>query len=181
MAIYSLAISSIVVLLLTAPAVIDCQWNFAPQPAGHFNSPRDHNLGGSAAYQGEKNSFTIGAHSSAHPSGAKTQAFNGAFATTNNDGSNFQIRGGVQDSSFGPGYKQRTESLGGSYTTPGGINFDVQHNQMKDTFGNKMKSDQVGISHTFRSGLNVNAGYSQSRDNNGHKNEGIGVTVKFPF
>ena len=112
---------------------------------------KGHNLGGSVAYQGEKNSFMIGAHSSVYSSGAKSQTFNGAYSTKNNDGSNFQIRGKVQVSNLGHSYKQRTKSLGGSYTTPGGINFDIRHNQKKDTFGNKMKS------HAFRSGLKINA------------------------
>lgn len=180
MAVYAQISFSSIVLLLLVPA-IDCQWSFAPQSSGHFNSHRDHNLGGSATYQGDKNSFTLGAHSSAHPRGPETQAFNGAFSTLNNDGSKFQIRGGVQDTNYGPGYRQHTDTLGGSYTSPSGVNFDVQHSQMRDNFGNKHQTDQVGISHTFRSGLNVNAGYSQSRDNNGHKQEGIGATFKFPF
>ena len=180
MAMYTLATSMTIALLLLVPA-IDCQWSFAPQSSGHFNSHKDHNLGGSVAYQGEKNSFTIGTHSSAHPSGPETQAFHGAYSTVNKDGSNFQIHGGIQDTNFGPGYKQHTDSLGGSYTSPSGIKFDIQHSQMKDNFGNKQETDQIGISHTFRSGLNVNAGYSQSRDNNGHKHEGVGATFKFPF
>ena len=112
---------------------------------------KGHNLGGSVAYQGEKNSFMIGAHSSVYSSGAKTLTFNGAYSTKNNDGSNFQIRGKVQVLSLGHSYKQHTKSLGGSYTTPGGKNFDIRHNQKKNTFGNKMKS------HAFRSGLKINA------------------------
>jgi hypothetical protein len=160
MANYSLALSlAVILLLLTAPAKIDCEWSFAPQSAGHFNSPKVHNLGGLAAYQAEKNSFTIGAHSSVHPSGAKIQAFNGAFSTANNDGRNFRICGGVQDSSFGHSYM---------YKQHGGINFDVQHSQMKDNFGNRQESNHVGVSHTFRNGLNVNAGHSQFRDNTVH-------------
>lgn len=180
MAMYALTTFSAIALLQLVP-VIDCQWNFAPQSSGHFNSHRDHNLGGSATYQGDRNSFTLGAHSSAHPSGPETQAFHGAFSTHNNDGSKFQVHGGVQDTNFGPGYKQHTDTLGGSYTSPSGVKFNVQHSQMGDNFGNKQQTNQVGIEHTFRNGLNVNAGYSQSRDNNGHKHEGVGATFKFPL
>ena len=185
MAVYTPATSLVLtlLLLLLVPG-IDSQWSFIPQQAGHFNSHKDHNLGGSVAYQGEKNSFKFGAHSSAHPSGAETQAFHGASSTVNKDGSNLQVRGVVQDSSFGPaGYKQHTDTVGDSYTSPSGINFDVQHSQSNNNFGYKHESNQIGIGHTFRNGLKVNAGYSQSRDNNGHKNEGIGATctLEYPF
>ena len=176
MAAYTLATTLVTALLFLLAPITECQWNFAPQSAGHFNSHNDHNLGGSVAYQGERNSFTLGAHSSANPGGAETRAFHGAYSTANQDGSNFQIRGGMQDTNVGSVYKQHTDSVGGSYTSPGGVNFDVQHSQTRDNFGNKQETNQIGISHTFRNGLNVNAGYSQSRDNNGHKQEGIGAT-----
>ena len=144
---------------------------------------KGHNLVWSVAYQGEKNSFMIGAHFPVYSSGAKTQTFNGAYSTKNNDGSNFQIRGQVQvsigahSSAHPSGAKPQAFNRAFATKNNDKSNFQIRGGIQDSSFGHSYKQRTRSLggsymytppgginsfgnkmkSHTFRSELKINA------------------------
>ena len=136
---------------------------------------------GTLGYQDDKNSFSFGTQSSTHTSGQEAQTFQGSYSHNNDDGSNLLIHGGIKDVSDGRGHHQHTDTLGSSYTSPRGLNIDLQHDQMEDTTGYQRTTDQIGVGHRFDSGVKAKIVYKQERDNNGHEWEGGQVVIECPF